>query len=103
VGLCQLVLAQTRLEVGSDRHQWAHSASCAMVMVWISASWQYTLSTSSAVGAGEAFKGSAAVASVKPPSRLAEEATPFPRAWVEAKSTIRILSSSSAGSCHGRS
>jgi hypothetical protein len=67
VGLCQLVPAQTRLEVGSDRHQRAHSASCATVMVWISARWQYTLSTSSAVGAGEAFKGLAAVASVKPP------------------------------------
>jgi hypothetical protein len=37
---------------------------------------------------------------VWPPSRLVEGATSLPRAWVEAKFTIRILSASSEGSCH---
>jgi hypothetical protein len=33
MGLCQLALARIGLEVGSDQRQWAHSASCAAVMV----------------------------------------------------------------------
>jgi hypothetical protein len=63
-GVCQPVLAQTRLEVGPDQLWWAHFASCTTVMVSISVSWQYILSTPLAVGGDEAFKGSATAASV---------------------------------------
>jgi hypothetical protein len=55
VGLCRPVPVQTGLEVGSDRRQRAHSTSCAVVMVWISTTWRYMLSTPSAVGEGKAL------------------------------------------------
>jgi hypothetical protein len=101
VGLCRLALAQTGVGVELDRCQWAHSASCTTVMVWISANWQYILSTPSMVNGGEVLRGLAAAASVWPPSRLVEGATSLARAWVEAKSTIRILSALSVGLCRG--
>jgi hypothetical protein len=56
-GLCRSVPAQTGLGVESDQHQWAHSASCAVGMAWISASWWYILSTPSAVSGGEVLGG----------------------------------------------
>jgi hypothetical protein len=62
VGLCQLILTQTRLAVGSDRRQCVHFASCIVAMAWISASWQYILSTLSAVSGGKALRGLAAMA-----------------------------------------
>jgi hypothetical protein len=34
-GLYQLVSTRIRLEVGSDKHQLAHSANCEAVMAWI--------------------------------------------------------------------
>jgi hypothetical protein len=70
-------------------------------MLWISASWWYILYIQLAVSRGEVLGGLATAASVYPPSRLVEGATSLARAWVEAKSTIRILSASSAGSCRG--
>jgi hypothetical protein len=76
-GLCQPLPTQTGLEVGSDRRQRVHSASCTMTMAWISASWWYSLSTPSAVGGGKVFKGLAMAASVWAPSRLAEGVTPL--------------------------
>jgi hypothetical protein len=101
VGLCQSVLAQTGLGVGSDRHQRAHSSSCAVTMAWISANWRYILSSLSVVSRGEVLRGLAVAASVWPPSQLAEGATSLARGWVELKSTIRILSTSSVGPCCG--
>jgi hypothetical protein len=92
IGLCRPVPAQTSLEVGSDRRQWAHSASCTTVMASITSSWRYILSTPSMVGEGKASGVLVAAASVWPPSRLAEGAAPLARAWVVVKSTIRILS-----------
>jgi hypothetical protein len=77
VGPYHLVLAQTKLEVGSDRHQWAHSASCPAAMVWISTSWRYSLSTLSMVDGDEAFRGSAAAASVRLPLWLVEGTNPL--------------------------
>jgi hypothetical protein len=100
VGFWQLVPTRTRLGVGSDRCQRAHSARCVAAMAWISASWQYNLSTPSAVGGAEVFKGLVTAASVWPPSRLVEGATLLAQVWVEAKSTIRILSTSFSCSCH---
>jgi hypothetical protein len=38
VGICQLILAQTRLEVRLAQRQWEHSDSCIVAMVWIPAS-----------------------------------------------------------------
>jgi hypothetical protein len=61
-------------------------------MAWITTSWRCILSTPSAVGRGEAFGGLATATSVWPSSRLAVGVTPLPRAWVDAKSIIRILS-----------
>jgi hypothetical protein len=67
------------------------------VMAWISTSWQYSLSIPLVVGGGEALRGLAAAALVWL-SRLVEGASPLAQAWVEAKSTIKILSTSSVGS-----
>jgi hypothetical protein len=92
---------RTRLVAGSDRCQRAHSTSCVVVMAWIYASWWYILSTLSAVSRGEALKGLAVAASVWHPSWLAGGSTSLARALVEANSTIKILSTLSAGSCHG--
>jgi hypothetical protein len=61
VCLYQLVLAQTRLAVGSARCQQAHSANCVVAMVWISARRWYSLSTPSAVGGGEVLGSLATV------------------------------------------
>jgi hypothetical protein len=70
-------------------------------MAWISASWQYILSSLSVVGEGKTLGVLVAAAPVWPPSLLAEGAAPLARAWVVVKSTIRILSASGAGSRHG--
>jgi hypothetical protein len=61
-GLYQLVLTQTGLEVGSDRCQQAHSASCAAAIAWNSACWQYILSIPSLVGEGRAIRALVALA-----------------------------------------
>jgi hypothetical protein len=74
-GLYRLVPARTELEVGSERCQWAHFASCMTVMVWICANWWYILSTPSTVGEGKALEVLVTAAPVWPPSRLAEGAT----------------------------
>jgi hypothetical protein len=74
-GLYQAVPTQTGLGVGSDRCKRAHSASCVVAIMWISASWWYNLSTPSAMGRGEVLVGLAAAASVGPPSWLEEGAT----------------------------
>jgi hypothetical protein len=50
----QLILARAELGVESVWRQRAHSDSYAAVMVWISDSWWYVLSTSSVVRGGEA-------------------------------------------------
>jgi hypothetical protein len=42
-GICQLALAWTGLEVQSARYRQAHSASCAIMMTWLSANWQYNM------------------------------------------------------------
>jgi hypothetical protein len=81
-GPYRLVPVRTRLEVRSDRCQRAHSTSCVVAMPWISASWRYILSTPSAMGEGKALGVLVTAASVWPPSRLAEGATPLARAWV---------------------
>jgi hypothetical protein len=99
-GLCRPVPVQTWLEVGSDRCQWAYSASCTVAMVCIFASWWYILSTPSVVDEGKALEVLVAAASVWPPSWLAEGAAPLAQAWVPMKSTIRILSTLGEGSCH---
>jgi hypothetical protein len=38
MALRRLIAARTGLVVETDRHQWAHSASCMVAMAWISAS-----------------------------------------------------------------
>jgi hypothetical protein len=93
--------SQKGLGVESDQHQWAHSASCVVVMAWISANRWYILSTPSVVSRREVLGGLAMAASVCPPSQMAEGATSLTRAWVEIKPTIRTLSASTAGSSHG--
>jgi hypothetical protein len=46
--------------------------------VWISASWQYNLSTPLVVGGDEAFRGLTVMTPTWLPSRLVEGATPWP-------------------------
>jgi hypothetical protein len=79
MGLCRPVPARTGLGVESDRRQWAHSASCMVAMMWMSASWWYILSTPSVVNGGEALKGLVTAASVWPTSRSAGGATSLTR------------------------
>jgi hypothetical protein len=68
MSFCRPVSARTKLEVESDQRLWAHSASCMVVMVWISTSWQYILSTPSMMNGGEVLRGMATAASFWPPS-----------------------------------
>jgi hypothetical protein len=76
-GLCRLVPARTRLEVRSDRRQWADSASCAAIIAWISTSWRYIMSSTSVVDEGKALRVLVVVALVWPSSCLAEGAAPL--------------------------
>jgi hypothetical protein len=91
IGLCQPVLTQTGLEVDFERCQWAHSASCAAVMAWISTNSWYIISTPSVVGGGKALSVLVTAALVWPSSRLAKGGASLARACVAAKSTTRIL------------
>jgi hypothetical protein len=79
VGLSHPVLARTRLGVELDQHQRAHSASCAAVMAWISASWWYILSNPETLSGGDVLRGLAAVASVWPPRGWLGEPLPCPK------------------------
>jgi hypothetical protein len=55
-GLYRSALAQIGLQARSDQCQWAHYASCAVALAWISASWRYILSTPSTVSGGEVLR-----------------------------------------------
>jgi hypothetical protein len=77
MGVCQPALAWTGLAIRSDWSQWAHSASCAAAMLWISASWSYNLSTPSVEGGDGMLRGEAIVVLVCPPLRLMEGAAPL--------------------------
>jgi hypothetical protein len=68
-------------------------------MAWISASWQYILSTPLAVSEGGALGDLAAVTSVWASSQLTGVANSMASAWVEAMSTIRSPTAPSVGSC----
>jgi hypothetical protein len=72
-------------------------------MAWISANWWYNLSNLSVEGGDSVLRGLTAAASVWPPSLPVEGVAPLAYAWVAVRSTIRIPSASSMGSCHGGS
>jgi hypothetical protein len=108
---CQSALQRTRLEVESPaRHQWVHSVCCAVMMARIFPCLRYNLYTPSAEGGGNVSRSAAVVptfwlalakAGHWPPSRLMAGATHLAWAWVAARSTMRILSTSSMGMCRG--
>jgi hypothetical protein len=57
VAICQLALGQPRLRVQTPTQHWReHSACCAAVVVRISPSWQYNLSTLLAEGTSKASR-----------------------------------------------